>query len=94
MLVELNASGQTKPAKEASDAEASQFLDGEDMASLKTILLAIRKLDSSMNTQFNDLLVSLAGMQSVLATNTSLTWKRLALIMSIAFNTWSSSAPV
>ncbi|RXN04521.1 putative transposase element L1Md-A101/L1Md-A102/L1Md-A2 [Labeo rohita] len=73
VLTDANTCGPTNITyiKETTETEASYPLEGEDEASPRAILLAIRKMDFSMNARFNSLEASLSVVQLTLTTNTS-----------------------
>lgn len=70
-LADANTCGQVNSINVTTDTDVSQPLEGEDEPSPRAILSAIRKVDCSMNTRFNDLEASLSGVKSTLAANTS-----------------------
>ncbi|CAM4557278.1 unnamed protein product [Leuciscus chuanchicus] len=63
--------GNVNSVNMTTDTDVSQTLEGEDEPSPRAILLAIRKMDGSMTTRFNDLEASLSGVKSTLAANSS-----------------------
>ncbi|KAL0198985.1 hypothetical protein M9458_007525 [Cirrhinus mrigala] len=73
VLTDANTCGPTNITyiKETTETEASHPLEGEDEASPRAILLAIRKMDFSMNARFNSLEASLSVVQLTLTANTS-----------------------
>lgn len=73
VLTDANICGQTNInfGNETTETDASYPLEDEDDVSPRAILLAIRKMDSSMNARFNNLETSLSVVQSTLTANTS-----------------------
>lgn len=71
VITDANVCGQTYLGKETIETDASYPLEDEDEPSSRAILLAIRKMDSSMNARFNNLEASLSVVQSTLTANTS-----------------------